>query len=375
MFYPPLLRSFVVLLILQLSPQVLAVAPADVQPAGNYQYENEPRGEWLPVPIPMSNPTLGSGLQGVLLYLHPEKPGDDPETPTATSGLAGMYTDSDSKAVGIFHDNYFANDKYRLKLMAGVGDLNLDFYGIGDKNFGFRVGYNIRPVVSYLRFMVRVPGTKNSYMGVSHLYADATLKFRGDLTLDPERRITLPALEFDSRTSSLGAHYALDTRNDGYYPTKGTYTTLSATRDQPEWGSQYTFTRWNAVYRQYIPLTVKQTLAVKANLSDVNGEPPFYFLSSLQMRGFAGGRYLDDTSLSTHAEWRYKFSERWGTVAFAEAGWTGESIDELFSSDQILSYGVGLRWQPIASKQLNLAVDVAESTDDRALYLRVGEAF
>ena len=61
------------------------------------------KGTWLPVPIPVSNPTIGSGLQAALLYLHPQT-SKDPGVPSATSGVIGMYTNTNSELVGGFHD-------------------------------------------------------------------------------------------------------------------------------------------------------------------------------------------------------------------------------------------------------------------------------
>ena len=43
------------------------------------------KGTWLTVPIPVSNPTVGSGLQAAILYLHP-KSSENPDVPNSTSG-------------------------------------------------------------------------------------------------------------------------------------------------------------------------------------------------------------------------------------------------------------------------------------------------
>jgi hemolysin activation/secretion protein len=116
-------------------------------------------------------------------------------------------------------------------------------------------------------------------------------------------------------------------------------------------------------------------LAFRAALSDVNGNAPFYLLSDLGMRGFPRGKYLDDTSASVHLEWRNKFRARWGAVAFVEYGEIGSSFETLSDGQSVTSYGVGLRWQAIESKLLNLGVDFAFSDDEDAIYLRIGESF
>ena len=48
------------------------------------------KGNFVAVPIPISNPTVGTGLQAALLYLHPKK--DDSQSQNSTSGIVGMYT-------------------------------------------------------------------------------------------------------------------------------------------------------------------------------------------------------------------------------------------------------------------------------------------
>jgi hypothetical protein len=56
-----------------------------------------PKGNGLPVPIPVANPTLGNGLQAALLYLHPKAPGQE-DKPGSTSGVGILATDSKSWA-------------------------------------------------------------------------------------------------------------------------------------------------------------------------------------------------------------------------------------------------------------------------------------
>ena len=56
------------------------------------------KGNFVAVPIPISNPTVGTGLQAALLYLHPKK--DDSQSQNSTSGIVGMYTIStDDQAI------------------------------------------------------------------------------------------------------------------------------------------------------------------------------------------------------------------------------------------------------------------------------------
>jgi len=79
-------------------------------------------------PIPLSNPTLGSGLELLSLSLHPPRP-NTPEGVNATTGLAGLYTDNKSWGAGVFHRNNFFTDKLRIFAALGTGEFPLIYFG------------------------------------------------------------------------------------------------------------------------------------------------------------------------------------------------------------------------------------------------------
>jgi hypothetical protein len=114
----------------------------------------------------------------------------------------------------------------------------------------------------------------------------------------------------------------------------------------------------------YQPIFDKTVLALRCNFQASEGDVPFFDLPYLDIRGVSRSRYVDEFTLSVHAEGRYKFLPRWGVIAFVEAGWFGEDIGSLVSGRTIVSYGGGLRWQVTKEKKLNLGIDFANSTDD-----------
>jgi hypothetical protein len=118
----------------------------------------ENRGQWVPVPLVISNPTVGTGLQGVLMYLHPQKPGS---THNTTTGIVGMYTNTDSWFTGLFHDDDWKNDTIRFSGFIGTGEFNLDFYGIGEGGIirDNPIPYEFDITVAVLKPQIRVPIT------------------------------------------------------------------------------------------------------------------------------------------------------------------------------------------------------------------------
>ena len=331
--------------------------------------DNVSEGAWMAVPIPFANPTLGAGLQAAVLYMHAKK---DPDTPNATSGVGGLYSDNDSYFVGAFHDNYFKRDKYRFAILYGYGDLNLDYYGSGSDSplNDNPVRYNLKANGLFTKFLVRLPRTENWYAGLRYMGSSSEVAFDLGQFLP-----SLPVISGEIKTSGLGLVVTYDSKDDNYYPTDGQTLNLIYSRDSKMIGSDYEFTRLDLNYQYYWPFRAKHILAFKGELKNVAGLPPFFMEPTLSMRGFDTSRYRDSSTASAHVEWRYKFAERWGMTTFYESGATASSYRDLPSGRKVQSYGAGLRWQATKEKSINLGVDLAFSGSESAVYIRAGEAF
>lgn len=333
------------------------------------------KGSWVVVPIPISNPTVGTGLQGVLLYLHP-KADKASGAPNATSGLGGMYTDSKSWAAGVFHDGNWADDTYRYRVFLGAGDFNLMFYGIGDRPIfsDNPIPYGMRVEGLGARLLRRLPGTQDWYAGVEYLYANTELKFSPS-RLNLNLGLKLADITGTVRSAGLGLVASYDSRDDNYYPQRGRLFQLKWTDYGRPWGGDAEYAKLSTFYNHYIPLWSGTTLALRANFQSSFGDTPYFNLPYLDMRGFARDRYRDINTFSLHAEGRHKFSPRWGYVLFAASGWHSEEVSKLVKGDAVTSYGIGLRWRVVADKTMHLGVDVAFSEGEAVTYIRVGEKF
>lgn len=332
------------------------------------------KGTWLPVPIPVSNPTVGSGLQAALLYLHPQESADS-TIPAATSGIIGMYTNTETWFVGGFHDTNWLEDLFRFRAIAGTGEFNLDYFGSSEASF-FRnnpIPYTIDGDIVITQLLRQIPGTKDLYLGMRYRYLNSTIKF--DLGKIFPGYPELPVLGANLTNSGLGVMFAFDSRDNSYYPTSGSSAEFVWMRDQEEFGSDFNFDKVSSYYNYYVHVTDKDTLALRAALELADGSTPFYLLPTLKMRGFAIGTYRDKSSLSGHIEWRRKFLPRWGLIAFVEAGSVAESVRTITGAEDIVSYGGGVRWKVTEDKKLNLGIDLAFSGGNTAVYVQVGEKY
>jgi Omp85 superfamily domain len=330
-----------------------------------------PKGNWLPVPIPVANPTLGNGLQAALLYLHPKVPGQE-DKPGSTSGVGILATDSKSWAAVVFHDGSLAEDRYRLNAAGGIGEFNLKYYGIGAAALsgGPPIEYKFSVAGGQVRFGARLPGTAHWYAGLTYLLLQSTVTFSGD-DLQPG----LPHVARDLRTAALGPQITYDSRDSNYFPLKGQYSRASWMNYAPRWGSDVSYDKFDFFYNHYIPLAPRAVLGLRTRVQHGSDETPFFDLPYLDMRGFSRTRYVAENTVSVTAEGRYKFAERWGVMVFAEAGRYADVFSELSNGRTITSYGGGVRWQVTADRDMHLGLDVAISTDDRAAFIQVGERF
>jgi len=83
------------------------------------------KGNFVVVPIPMSNPTLDSGLVLGAAYFYPQTEEQKKLQPASVTAAAGMYTSNNSKAFGIAQQNYWKNDTWRFTGVLGAADLRL----------------------------------------------------------------------------------------------------------------------------------------------------------------------------------------------------------------------------------------------------------
>lgn len=329
------------------------------------------KGNWIVVPIPVANPTVGNGLQVAVLYLHPKGPGEE-KAPAATSGIGAMATDRKTRLVGAFHDGSLANDRYRINAFLGVGEFNLRFYGVGDKSpfADSPFPYNVKGVVTQLRGEVRLPGTENWYAGATYQYLDSKLTLQSSQVAPG-----LPDLPASFSSAGLGPHISYDSRDSNYFPRAGQQFRLRWLNYGSRWGGDFDFDKADALYNHYLPLGTASVLGLRVRLQTASKDTPFLFMPTLDMRGFSRDRYRDARTLSITTEWRHKFAPRWGVAAYGEAGRFAPSFDKLSEARTITTVGTGLRWQVTADRDMHVGLDVAVSTDDRAVFLQIGERF
>ena len=334
-------------------------------------HEEEKDSEFVVAPIPIVNPTLGTGLAAVGMYLYQLDEGSQPSFTAA--GVA--YTDSKSYGFGIAQVSHFKDDAWKIKAGAASFDFNLEFFGIGNflGNRAISIPYNQKGWGAFIRGLRRIKG--NWYGGLQYWYAavDTSVETTPhDITLPDE-------ITIKSKIAGLGVMIEYDSRDNRFNPHSGQLFNGRWSTSGETIGSDFDFSAANVDYNLYQELKPSSVVAGRATLCMTPGDAPFYALCSFgrgnDLRGYVAGRYRDETMVTVQAEYRWNFYKKWGMAAFAGIGQVGETLSDYNSENILPSAGVGLRFKLSKTTDLNLSVDYAVGKDSDAWYFYVGESF
>jgi outer membrane protein assembly factor BamA len=326
--------------------------------------------DWAVLPGPFANPEqgFGIGIAAVGLY-SPTAPTEG--TPLSTINITGYGSSSGSYGVGVNNRTYFDNDDLRLLVEAKASHTPEYYWGVGrtaaetDSNktlveaqilgFSPKVAYQFLPNTYVLIGLDMESHRKQS--------ADTDLLPSDDLA-DRFLSASTLSLEYDSRDFELNAQ-------------KGMLFSVNWNAYREEFGSDFNFDKITINYRQYYALSDATIIAWEVFGEDVEGDAPWFALSSLgsdkRMRGYYSGQYRDNTQLSGQIEFRHQLTQRHGMVAWIGGGNVGDSFNALFDSKWLPTYGVGYRFA--FKPRVNVRLDYGLGKNSQAIYFQINEAF
>jgi hypothetical protein len=339
--------------------------------------KEERKGEFLIAPIPVCNPTVGSGFALVSGYIYPWDK-DDKVSPPSFTGAGGVYTDSRSWALAVAQKAYLNEDRWRILGGVGIGQVNYSFYGIGTA--AASTGKSIPLTQKAGGFLVetlrRIGG--DFFAGLKYQFG----KVKTLIDLDDRNTdigLQIPDATTDMQTAVLGLHIQRDTRDSTFYPRKGSLLDLEVSPYSEIWGGDFSYQAYSIAYNKYISLDNRQVLAFRGYSRFTAGDVPFFDLCLFGMgsdlRGYTGGQYRDRMMLAAQAEYRLELPRKFGVVAFAGIGEVFRTLNDLNTKDLLPSAGAGIRYTIAAKNHINLRLDFAWGKGSNGLYFSVGEAF
>ncbi|AFY03177.1 BamA/TamA family outer membrane protein [Bdellovibrio bacteriovorus] len=342
------------------------------QPTPFTAIHKKDKNEFVIAPIPFLNPSQGWGLALVGQYIFTLK---DDESPPSIVGGGAFYTEKHSYGGGLAYSGKLANDQWRVGLAVGKATVFYDFYGIGYDQNKEDISIPLKQQVEFagLRLMKQV--TNKLFLGLELIGAEITTNIETESI--PGNLTNEIVAKTDFVAPNLKAER--DTRNDSFYPTQGSLFDLQAEFHSEELHDNTTYQTYKISWNQYLDLAPFSVLAYRLMARFAYGDVPFYSLSMFgqggDLRGYETGKYRDKMMWAAQTEYRYRFTDRWGGVAFAGAGQLAPKVSEFDGAAFLGSGGLGLRFRLAQKNPVDFRFDTAYGDQKISYYFSVGQSF
>lgn len=322
-------------------------------------------GSLVAVPIPTSDPTLGSGLTVVAGYLFTLDEGSKP----SGIGVAALRTSNGSEAYGLAANFAFNNNRWQIETLFANANINYDlFTSLGELPVR-QDGRIIRAELSY-------GITPDFSIGFATRYLDTSISPGG-----PGFQIPPPFdrfLNMEIISPALVAEW--DRRDDTIYPTQGFNLKAQVSHSYTLEGLTGDYSKGFVNYSHYFNPITNGVIAARASTCAASDDTPFFDQCSLgatdAFRGFPVTQFLNLRSVSMQVAYRHRLSNRFGVVAFAGAGQTGDSFSNLSAGGTHSAAGLGVRYRVSRKFPVDLSVDWTRNNDSEdQLYIYVGQRF
>lgn len=171
------------------------------------------------------------------------------------------------------------------------------------------------------------------------------------------------------------ALFQFDNRNNIFTPTRGTRVDVSAINHSPSFGGDWTYQKYRAAGLTWFGVHPKVTLGLRLDGSSIYGEPPFYAVPYIDLRGIAALRYQDDVVVVGEVEASWQAYPRWSVQGFLGNGRGADQIENLGSAPNRTTYGTGFRYMIARRLGLHTGIDIARGPEETVVYIQIGHAW
>lgn len=295
---------------------------------------------------------------------------EDTISPSSSTSLIGIYTTNNTYFAAFVQQMFLKEDTWRVKLVGGYGNANLQVYHEFEQS-GQYIDYST--LISVLSLDVKRKVYKKFYAGLSGSLVTA------NTTFDYTNPATGENIVDNQILNNIGANFLYDNRNNINYPTKGLQVFMNNRFYQSWMGNDSSFVSIEFSYNFYFNFkSEKRVMLLRYYSKSSFGDVPFQGQNVVQgddIRGYSKGKYRDKQIYSYQAEYRHRFENRFGFVAFAGIAAAVPDMLSMLDTQYLPGVGVGLRYMLIKKEKINVGIDVAVGRDDWSLTFRVGEAF
>jgi len=325
---------------------------------------------FIPVPFIITEPAVGGlGLAVVPIFLTPKKKPAGYTgyiAPDITAGFA-MYTVNNSWMVGGMRIGSIPAKGLKYRVGGGIADLNLSFYrdvaNKGEKEFEF----SVKAVPLIFSLSKRI-SKQEVYLGMQYFFSKNKLT---PLFID-SLPSSIKSGEFESNVASLGTFIDWDKRDNFFTADKGARINIAYNANDNWTGSDFTYQKLSGALNWFIPVQKNWISGFRVETNFMFGDPPFYALPSLALRGVPAVRFQGYTTALVETEQRVDLSLRWSAVAFAGLGKAMERNESFGDAETAYNFGGGFRYLIARLFRIRAGIDVAKGPDSWGWYIVFG---
>ena len=325
---------------------------------------------FMPIVIPITEPAVGYGAAGALMFLSKPLPhAEDGLGRPSITVVGGLGTENGTWGALASDMRYWLDDHLQTSLALAYLSPNLEFWGVGASALsGNPLRYNLRAKGGTAQAKYRF-GDSRIWAGLSYAFSATRVTF------DRPNAALVPDEQQDLNIGGVTPSLTYDTRDNFFTPNRGAYLEGSGGFFTRIFGSDEEFQRARLIGMQFIPLAATVFLGVRGEVAASFGDEPFYMRPFISLRGAPTLRYQGDEVAQVEAELRWQFWRRFSVVGFVGVGAAWNDFASFDSSQSIGTGGVGLRYELARAYGLHAGVDLAFAPDNRAVYIQIGSAW
>ena len=327
---------------------------------------------FMPIAALITEPSVGYGAAGGLAFIDAPFSKGRPNI-TFVGGLA---TENGTKGLVGADMRQWLDNTLATRVAFIDMSVNLDFYGIGEDPILAEkpLRYNLKPSGGVLEARYRIASSP-VWAGMKYSYAQTEVTFDA-----PAGTPGLPDYKRTTKAGGLTPSLTLETRDNFFTPTRGTYLETSLGIYSPALGSDDSFKRFLLIGMQYVPLRHALFLGVRGQVSKASSSTPFYMLPYVYQRGVPAMRYMGTVVTQIEGELRWQFWKRFSLVGFGGTGMNWVEVDSRFedffnNSNSVVAGGAGFRYEIARKYGMHMGADVATGPDGAAWYIQFGSAW
>lgn len=327
---------------------------------------------FLPVVAPITEPAVGYGAAGSLLYFVPTRAYDSAMfSMPDMAGLLGGYTQNNTWIAGGMYFGFWNNDKIRYQGVAIYSDANLKYYGSGGILPGNQaINFNIHAFILRQQAIWRL-GNSHFFLGANYQLSKTTVKTADGINIPGINQLDYKLLA--SGVTLIGEYEDL---NSLLSPTKGVIIHTEYLQNLELLGSDRNYGVVSLWSYLYFPVSEKWVPALRIENNFATGNAPFYSNPFISLRGVPALRYQGKITALIETEHLFNISRRWGLVGFAGTGIAFNSFDTISTKSQVAwNAGAGFRYLIARLLGLRMGMDFARGPEQWAFYVVFGKSW